>query len=212
VLARQACLGDLSASERRVLVLRAGVGARVPRSRAAVARRLRTSVRRVARLERSGLRRLRTLCGGTGTAAAGPAPTGIVPAADITTPAGAHGAAPSRQGRAPSRAGKADPVRSTVKPPAMGGVAGRSATNAPSPRGGIDLAIPAMLVVLGLAGFFAGRLIRRAQPVVAGRPIAPARPAAAPPPPSPPSPPPAPTWADRPPDADGDRPDWTSWR
>jgi hypothetical protein len=52
----QDCLGGLSRLQRRVLVLRAGIGAGPARSRARVARRLDVSVRRVARTERRGLR------------------------------------------------------------------------------------------------------------------------------------------------------------
>ena len=55
------CLDDLAAAQRRVLTLRAGVGAGPPRSRGRVARQLRISERRVIRLERSGLKRLRSL-------------------------------------------------------------------------------------------------------------------------------------------------------
>ena len=59
-----ACLDSVPALERRVLVLRSGLGARRPRSRAGVGRALDLSVRRVGRLERRGLRRLRGLAGG----------------------------------------------------------------------------------------------------------------------------------------------------
>ena len=64
----RSCLDGLPVLERRVLVLRSGLGPRGPRSRAGVARTLDLSARRVARLERRGLRRLRGLarggCGG----------------------------------------------------------------------------------------------------------------------------------------------------
>ena len=65
------CLDELSTGQRRVLVLRAGLGARAgTASRRAVARRLDITVRRVGRLERSGLRQARALsragaCGGS---------------------------------------------------------------------------------------------------------------------------------------------------
>ena len=81
----QDCLGGLSRLERRVLVLRAGIGAGPARSRARVARRLDVNVRRVARTERRGLRALHGLaragrCGAAdaadGQAAAG-VPTGF---------------------------------------------------------------------------------------------------------------------------------------
>jgi hypothetical protein len=79
-----ACLDGLPALERRVLVLRAGLGPRRPRSRARVARALDLTTRRVARVERRGLRRLRGLarsgCGGR-------APASSVPAAGDTASA-----------------------------------------------------------------------------------------------------------------------------
>jgi Sigma-70, region 4 len=53
------CLDGLPMLERRVLVLRAGVGPGGPRSRTRVARALDLTPRRVARLERRGLRHLR---------------------------------------------------------------------------------------------------------------------------------------------------------
>jgi hypothetical protein len=61
VLDLPACVQRLNTLQRRVLVLRAGVGAGAPRSRRSVARRLDLSVRRVTRVERSGMRRLRAL-------------------------------------------------------------------------------------------------------------------------------------------------------
>ena len=72
------CLDDLSTPQRRVLKLRAGLGAS-PRSRRGVARRLDITVRRVTRLERTGLSRLRTL---TGQGACG-APVQTVAAANF---------------------------------------------------------------------------------------------------------------------------------
>ncbi|MGZ6707263.1 MAG: hypothetical protein ACXVFN_09990 [Solirubrobacteraceae bacterium] len=56
-----ACLTRLGRLERRVLVLRAGLGRAHPRSRAAVAHITGLRVRRVARIEARGLRRLRAL-------------------------------------------------------------------------------------------------------------------------------------------------------
>lgn len=55
------CLGRVGHTERRVLVLRAGVGDARALSRAAVARRLEIPSGRVARAERHGIRRLRAL-------------------------------------------------------------------------------------------------------------------------------------------------------
>jgi hypothetical protein len=88
----EGCLGVLPRLERRVLVLRVGVGDRAPRSRARVARTLDLPASRVARLERRGVRRLRALArtggcggsavpgavgGGSGPAAAAPPETGV---------------------------------------------------------------------------------------------------------------------------------------
>jgi hypothetical protein len=77
----QDCLGGLSRLERRVLVLRAGIGAGPARSRARVARRLDVSVRRVARTERRGLRTLHGLARagrcGAAEAAGGQAAAGV---------------------------------------------------------------------------------------------------------------------------------------
>ena len=55
----QGCLANVTGLDRRVLVLRAGVGGRPAASRESVARRLGVSQRRVVRAERSGLRSLR---------------------------------------------------------------------------------------------------------------------------------------------------------
>ena len=67
------CLDGLPALERRVIVLRTGLGAGDPRTRAGVGRRLDISARRVGRLERRALRRLRGGCGGgSGTEEAAP--------------------------------------------------------------------------------------------------------------------------------------------
>ena len=81
------CLSDLSPAQRRVLVLRAGVGPGPPRSRGGVAKRLKISTRRVIRLERTGLTRLRTLA--KRGACAPPAQTVT---AGVVAPAGASGA------------------------------------------------------------------------------------------------------------------------
>jgi hypothetical protein len=73
------CLGALPAAQRRVLVLRAGVGPRPPRSRRAAAAVLDLPVSAVRHRERAGLARLRALggtCGGAGPS--GHAPPGSV--------------------------------------------------------------------------------------------------------------------------------------
>lgn len=70
------CLSTLPAFERRVLVLRSGLGRARPRSARGVARRLGVPTRRVSRAERRGLRRLRAADrrSGCGTATVGPVP------------------------------------------------------------------------------------------------------------------------------------------
>jgi hypothetical protein len=81
------CLDGLPVLERRVLVLRAGVGPGGPRSRARVARGTNLSTRRVARLERRGLRRLRDLArGGCGMSASSDDPVAIVRVSAPTVP------------------------------------------------------------------------------------------------------------------------------
>jgi hypothetical protein len=79
------CLDELPTGQRRVLVLRAGVGAAHPHSQRAVARTLDITVRRVRRLERSGLRHARALsradaCGGTASSRTMATTTGIATA------------------------------------------------------------------------------------------------------------------------------------
>jgi hypothetical protein len=61
VLRFAGCLDSVPSSERRVLSLRAGIGAAQTRTRAQVARITGLSSRRVAKLERRGLKRLRGL-------------------------------------------------------------------------------------------------------------------------------------------------------
>jgi hypothetical protein len=73
VLRLRGCAGRLPRAQRRVVLLRAGIGLGHVRSRARVAQITGYSVRRVRRLERSGLRILRSLsrdgCGGTAAGA-----------------------------------------------------------------------------------------------------------------------------------------------
>ena len=71
VRAADACLAVLTTDQRRVLVLRAGLGSRDPHTRRATAERLDLSLRRVRRSERAGLARLRALDGPCGTTTAG---------------------------------------------------------------------------------------------------------------------------------------------
>ena len=69
----QGCLSSVGGLDRRVLVLRAGLGGRPASSRQSVARRLDVSQRRVARAERSGLKSLRGAARG-GSCESGPSP------------------------------------------------------------------------------------------------------------------------------------------
>jgi HAD domain in Swiss Army Knife RNA repair proteins/Sigma-70, region 4 len=105
----QGCLPELGWQERRVLVLRAGVGRRRPLSRRTVARRLGTSTRRVGRIERRGLSRLRRAARTSDCErrATGPAPlTGLRPRASVL-PA----AAPRAQAGPPEDPGRRDRSR-----------------------------------------------------------------------------------------------------
>ncbi len=166
VLARQSCLGSLSRPERLVLTLRAGVDANAPRSRGSVARRLRITIRRVTKLEHAGLKRLRAVCGVASTAATTTTDS-VAPPAPGSTLAQAP-AESNPTARKPSRT--ATPAPSTeAEEPTSGGVAGRSATNIPSPgEGGFQLWIPLFLLACGIAGYFASRLL----PARAGAPPA----------------------------------------
>ena len=158
------CLGGLPALERRVLVLRSGLGARQPRSRAGVGRALDLSPRRVGRVERRGLRRLRGLAGGgrcqgapTRLDAVAPAPT---PAWDTpTTRSAARGpfATPRSQDRIEVKAEREssgsgrDDAPAELAPPADQ----RPGTPPPPPAavvtrggdGGTELTIPLLLLV-----------------------------------------------------------------
>jgi hypothetical protein len=118
------CLDELPSRQRRVLVLRAGVGPRDPISRRRVARRLDLPVRRVARIERRGMRRLLSLgrCGaapntsepGAATAAAsGP------PAHPLATRAVAGGDGPAASAAEPGSGveGTFDTSKDDSRPP-----------------------------------------------------------------------------------------------
>jgi hypothetical protein len=92
------CLDTIGGMPRRVLVLRAGLGASRAHSRRAVAERLHTTIRGVARAERSGLRELRSAasagrCGDSAPAFASAAPGGPAAAASLTTVASTTDAA-----------------------------------------------------------------------------------------------------------------------
>ncbi len=176
-----ACLDALSSAQRRVLMLRAGVGAGPPRSRGGVAKKLRISERRVVRLERTGLSRLRSLarqgaCATpTGTATAGDA-TPLAASAIASTTLGVkdspRGTGGSGGGGRPGSPGGGDDDRGgtepLIGPQRSGGVAGISATN---PTDSIDLTVPLLLVIFGLgtAGIIT-LLRRRAVPAAVDEP------------------------------------------
>ncbi len=161
------CLDDLSSPQRRVLKLRAGLGAS-PRSRRGVARRLDITVRRVTRLERTGLSRLRTL---TGQGACG-APVQTVAAANFAPAAPNTDAAIQPTGKG-ERTGSGTKVRnrgdgdktevndgtgSVDTPERRGGVAGVAQTNTP---GGFDLTLPLLLLTAAIVAALVARTLRR---------------------------------------------------
>jgi hypothetical protein len=103
VLRFQTCLPNLPKSQKRVLMLRAGVGTDHPRTRAQVRRLTGMSIKRIRRLEHRGLRKLRHLgagghCGRVETTGLGMTlggPVSMVPiVAPAATPAGAAVGAP----------------------------------------------------------------------------------------------------------------------
>jgi hypothetical protein len=141
------CLDTIGGMQRRVLVLRTGIGAARPHSRRAVAERLHATVRHVARAERNGLRALRrsARAGRCGTAVSGVAPA----APDGAPPPSATGAGAadpdSRAADRPAVSGVQEEFRSSDPPDAP-------ATLLPSPA---DADEPPMLLLLA-AAFLAG--------------------------------------------------------
>jgi hypothetical protein len=160
-----ACLNNLNNVQRRVLVLRTGLGSARPHSRLGVARLLDLRVRRVARIERRGVREARHLsragaCGGvaapgtaTALAAGGSADSGgdaagggggLVPEPDKGQVAGESAAHDSTTGSEGVRAES----ETKLPPPLTGGGTGRDA-------GGVSLAIGITLILLALVAGFA---------------------------------------------------------
>jgi hypothetical protein len=155
------CLDNLTTVQRRVLVLRTGLGSARPHSRRGVARLLDLRVRRVARIERRGVRDARRLsragaCGGGGGATTTP-----------TALAGGGGSESSGGGLVPvpdkdqgNVAGESSGHDSTT---GSGDVRGESETRLPPPliggdgrdAGGVSLAIGIALVLLALIAGFA---------------------------------------------------------
>ncbi len=166
------CLDDLSASQRRVLSLRAGVGAGPPRSRHAVASRLRISVRRVTRLERTGLTRLRTLARGGNCAPPAPVtpPTSLATAQQADVAAAQPAIVKPGETRRPSRSGRPGGTsrsgsgRSGGTSRSRGAVAGVSETHPPAAQdgGGINLIPPLLLLGLAALTFLLSRRLHRA--------------------------------------------------
>jgi hypothetical protein len=162
------CLDDLSTGQRRVLTLRAGVGAGPPRSRALVARRLDISVKRVVRLERTGLRRLRSLAARGGCA---PATTTLAAATTAPSTAVAPNAEPEPQRRSEQpREPKRTPSGGTGETGGDRRVAGVSQTNPPEGRG-INVLIGLILLSLLLAAILVARMRRREATPVAAAPV-----------------------------------------
>src|SRR6185295_19371242 len=133
------CLNDLNSVQRRVLVLRTGLGAARPHSRRAGAQLLDLRVRRVARIERRGVREARHLsragaCGGVatpntptalaaGTSSDGGDGGGLVPEPDKGQVAGESAGHDSSTGSAEVR-GESE---TQLPPPLSGGGSGRDA-------------------------------------------------------------------------------------
>jgi hypothetical protein len=165
VLALPACVQRLAPLERRVLVLRAGVGARAPRSRRRVARRLDLSVRRVARVERAGLRRLRALGRSNSCAATPASPLAL---ARATLPAGTLVTAGLVHGRSSSGGGSSGGGGSSAVKSGGGGSGGSGGSGgqgiagdfATSPGGGSPGSAAAWIpiVLAALAALSAGYL------------------------------------------------------
>ena len=168
-----ACLDELSSAQRRVLVLRAGVGSAAPRTRSEVARRLDLRVVRVRRIERRGLRRARRLD------RAG-ACTGAVAAGAISVITTSSLAGTSGGGGAPGdeTLGGGTPHESSPADSGSGDVRGESATQPPPPLVGgprrqaegtsVWVAVGLMLLA-AVAGFATPALRDRLRGGAAGR-------------------------------------------
>ena len=165
----QGCLGALSGLERRVLMLRAGVGAGPPRTRSRVARRLDMSTRRVTRLEHRGVRNLRGLAGagrcGAAAALGGQGGGGALTADGsplATAIQGLQGLFEAGP-RADRTEVKSERRSSDDQQPAEGrGTTDQRVMSPPRVRiGGVDLTLP-LLITLGLGALvWAVRTARR---------------------------------------------------
>jgi Sigma-70, region 4 len=149
------CLGALDRNQRRVLVLRAGLGEPRPRPRASVARILDVSSKRVARLERRGLRELKRLarqdCGAV-DAGAGPATVDddsqLASASVGTTVAGDDGEASSDRGAVKGEHAEQRAKRRKPRSP-LGGFGSALLPKDASPSLAIPIGALALLLVAG---------------------------------------------------------------
>ncbi|HET9739266.1 MAG TPA: hypothetical protein VFP78_14215 [Solirubrobacteraceae bacterium] len=185
VLRFSSCLDDISSLQRRVLLLRAGLGAGPARSRRSVARKLDIRPRRVMRLERRGLRRVRALVRG-GVCGAGDGGTGVPSGGAAAGAGGARGGggsailasadgASGSAGAGDTSAGSGSTTGSGSDGGESGGVRGESDSRPPelfstggagsgssAVPGGTPIAIALALVLLAaLAGFAAPQVGRR---------------------------------------------------
>jgi hypothetical protein len=176
----QACLPALETTQRRVLVLRSGVGPGQRHSVVAVARKLDIRAIRVVRLERRGVRTLRQLdratdCapgagpapaghGAAGLAGSGPPATGGAGAPTlVSTSIGSAGSGGDGHGGASQDTGPAEASGVGGSSGDQGAVAGVTASNPPAvvappvaqPGGGFDpepILVPILAVLaIGLA-------------------------------------------------------------
>ena len=175
------CLQQLTARQRRVLRLRAGVGPREPATRAAVARRLELPIARVRRAERRGLRTLRRTgrdgCGAVSDGAgAEPALTGAGDGAAAASAVLASGSGGGDDGGG-SATGSGDPAGAGSRDAgdgsadgtsdgnggSSGAVKGIGATSPPPGPAGSDVTLPLLALLLAGCGAFGYRALRRAR-------------------------------------------------
>jgi hypothetical protein len=145
-----ACIGALPGLERRVLVLRAGLEGRRPRSRGSTARRLGISLRRTAAAERGGLRRLHRAERSSACAAparSGPvAPSRALAGAPLLAGLLGSAAAPGATAPAARDNSGVSPASASAPPQAAGaGALARPASGAGSGR------LPPFVIVVALA-------------------------------------------------------------
>jgi hypothetical protein len=170
------CLPLLSRLATRVLVLRAGVGDREPHTRAAVARRVERPVRVVRRLERRGISRLRALmragdCSGSGAIApdgagvAGPAiassGSGGAQVDLAEASVGGAGGSSSRDAGAVKGERSESAGQRSESARDRSGSGGPIAGLLPRPSDPVELTVPLLIVLAGLALLVGWRALRR---------------------------------------------------